>query len=83
MSTDCLKVRYDKRKTFIMVMGYPLKDLCQNKSLVLEIIKAIGYKMGIDEMKEVDALELIDIESENPDFVVKLNNGKIDIIEEI
>jgi len=66
-----------------MVMGYPLKDLCQNQSLVIEIIKAIGIKMGIDEMRDIDSLELIDIEFEHPDFIVKLNNGKIDIIDQI
>ena len=83
MSTDCLKVKFDKKKIWIMVMGYPLADLCQNQSLVLEIIKTIGEKMGIDELKNADSLDVIDVEFEHPDFVVKLNNGKIDIIEEI
>ena len=83
MSTDCLKVKFDKKKIWIMVMGYPLKDLTQNQSLILEIIQAIGNKMGIDDFKKVDNLELIDIEKEHPDFVVKLHNGQIDIIDHI
>lgn len=79
--TDCIKVRLKNKKIWILVLGYPLKSLLNDHSLVFEIIKTIGQKMNIDYMKNSEEFHELDIENEHPDFVVRLKDGIIEVID--
>lgn len=77
----CLKVRVNQKKHWICVMGYELDDLKQNPSLIYEILKTIGFTLGIDYLKDIEDFSDVEIETENPDFVVKVNKGKIEVVD--
>lgn len=77
----CLKVKIKQKKVWILVLGCPCEELLSNQSLVYEILKTIGHQMGIDYLKELEDFSDVQIESEHPDFVVKVCNGKIDVVD--
>ena len=77
----CLRVNIQRKKIWILILGCPIEDVIKNRSLVYEILQTIGNQMGIDYLKKIEDFGDLQEDNEHPDFVVKLCNGKIDIVD--
>lgn len=81
MKTNCLKVYVKRRKVFLAIYGMPLKELLENYGLIYEILKTIGQKMNDSELINPEEISGACVESEYPDYAVKVDKGDIKIID--
>jgi hypothetical protein len=64
-----------------MVYGISLDALKSNYGLIYEILKTLGHKMGIEELKEPEDISGVSIEKEYPDYIIEIKNGAIKILD--
>lgn len=81
MKTDCVKVYVKRKKVFLAVYGINQKELLENYGLIYEILKTIGKRMSVPELLEPEDIGGVSIETEFPDYVIKVDKGDIKIID--
>jgi hypothetical protein len=78
---ECVNVTVNKRKVSILVLGCPVDFLLKNPSLIYEILKTIGHKMGLEYLKKINDLSDVSIVQDMPDFIVKVDKGEIKVLD--
>lgn len=63
-------------------MGVSLQELVQEHNLVYQILKKIGQVTGNSHFDNPDVCD-VGVEKEIPDYVVRLNQGQIQVIDVI
>ncbi len=78
---DCVKVKVNLKKISVLVLGCSNKEIMASPALVCDILKTIGNHLSMPELQQVQDLGDVSMEKDDPDYVVKVSNGKIDFVD--
>lgn len=78
---ECIKVKVNEKKLSVMVLGCSDQEIMTNPALVHDIVKTLGNHLGNPEMQAISDLGEVSVGSDQPDYVVKVCNGKIDVVD--